>query len=437
MGLILSETKLQRWRLVNPTPARTGVEIVVQTASGRTDVVPGQRTAGESLFAPHSMQYEVDTSDQRTRIETAVKTREEAYAFQVVVDVVWRVVDAAEVVRRRLDDGSVAISTVVRDRLKELGRRFGIEQTVEFEHCLRDEFAGPRAQVGCLRIVLVTPDVTLDAPGTTQLAEVRAARGQTMIIQARHGNEVLRQRNSDEIAALARQHEMDRQRISREYEIENQEREEARQRREREYEMEKQEREDARQRREMEWKKRLAIEEAEFQAELEHRATRRKAELAAWEAQEQADLEILQKKRHAAIGREQSDYELVIRREDEKRQLKLERERTALFQQAIEDGDPAMLAVHLGMHPGDAKEFILAVAKDKTATAERNAALLSGMIDRKLIIPADLDGVTQELIRAVTGIAPPPDDRRPITATVQDGSAEKGDGTSKTGTADV
>jgi hypothetical protein len=437
MGLILSETKLQRWQLAKPTPARTGVDIVVQTATGRTELVRGQRTVGESLFAPHSMQYEVDTSDQNTRIETAVKTKEDAYAFQVVVDVVWRVVDAAEVVRRRLNDGSVAISTVVRDRLKELGRQFSIEQTVEFEHRLRDEFAGPRAQVGCLRILLVTPDVTLDAPGTTQLAEVRAAQGQTMIIQAKHGNEVLRQRNSDELAAIARQHEVDRQRISREYEIENQEREEARQRREREYEMEKQEREDARRRREQEWKKQLAIEEAEFQAELEHRAARRKAELAAWEAQERADLELQQKQRHAAIGREQSDYELTVRREDEKRDLQLERERTALFQQAIEHGDPAMLAVHLGMHPGDAKEFILAVAKDKTATAERNAALLSALIERKIIINADLDGISQELIRAVTGIAPPPNDRHPLTATVEDGSAKTDDGAGRTGTENV
>jgi hypothetical protein len=436
MGLILSGTKLQRWRLTTPTPARTGVEIVVQTATGRTEIVPGQRTVGEHMFAPHSMQYEVDTADQNTRIEAAVKSREEAYGFRVVVDVVWRVADAAEVVRRRLNDGSVVISTVVRDRLKELGRQFTIEQTVEFEHRLREEFAGPRAQVECLLIKLVTPDVTLDEAGTAQLSKVRAARGQTMIIQAEHGNEVLRQRNADEIAAIARQHEVDRQRISRQYEIENQEREEARQRREREYEMERQEREDARLRRELEWKKRLAIEEAEFQAELEHRAARRKAELAAWEAQEQAEREIQLKKRHAVLGREQSDYELTIRREDEKKQLELERERTALFQQAIEHGDPAMLAVHLGMHPGDAKEFILAVAKDKTATAERNAELLSALIDRKLIIPADLDGVTQELIRTVTGIAPPPDDRRPITASVDEGSAQE-KGASTTGTEHV
>jgi uncharacterized protein (DUF885 family) len=95
-----------------------------------------------------------------------------------------------------------------------------------------------------------------------------------------------------------------------------------------------------------------------------------------------------------------------------------------------------MLAVHLGMHPGDAKEFILAVAKDKTATAERNAELLSALIDRKLIIPADLDGVTQELIRTVTGIAPPPDDRRPITASVDEGSAQE-KGASTTGTEHV
>ena len=420
MGLILSETKLQRLRLTNPAPSRTGVAIVVQTASGRTEVVAGQRTAGESLFAPHSMQYEVNTADQHTRIELTVKTREDAYAFQVTVDVVWRVRDPVEVVRRRLDDGAATISTVVRDRLKALGRQFTIEQTVEFEKRLRDEFAGPRAGIGCLMIVLLTPDVTLDQAGTVQLAEVRAAEGQTMIIQAKHGNDVLRQRNADEIAAISRQHEVDRERIRREFEVESRQIEEAHLRRE------------------TEWKNRLAVEEAEFQAEMEHRAARRRAELAAWEAQEEADREILRMRRQATIAREQSDYELEIRREDERQQRELERERTTLFQQAIEHGDPAMVAVHLGMHPEDAKEFILAVANDKTATADRQAALLTGLIDRKLIQPADLEGVSEDLIRSVAGILPTPPDSRPkLTATVESWAATEDTDTGTTGSSDV
>ncbi|MBM2619477.1 hypothetical protein JIG36_28380 [Actinoplanes sp. LDG1-06] len=297
-GLILSETKLPRFRLGRVTSARTGVAIVVQTATGRTEVVPGQRTAGESLFGPHSTQYEVDTAEHHTTIEAAVKTRDDSYAFQVVVTVVWQVADPAEVVRRRLDDGAATISAAVRDRLKELGRRFSLEQTVDFEHYLRDEFAGPGAQVGCLRIVLVAPDVSLDGPGAAHLAEVRAAREQMRIIQFNHEIEVLRRKNADEIAGIAHRYEVERQRISRAYEIENQEREAARQQR--------------------------------------------------------------------------------------------ERDRTALFQQAIEHGDQAMLAVHLGAHPEDAADFIRAVAQDKSATAERHAALLSALIDRKLIIAADL-----------------------------------------------
>jgi hypothetical protein len=429
VGLILSETKLQRLRFGRPTPARTGVALVVQTAGGRTEVIPGQRTPGESLFAPHSMQYEVDTSDQRTRVEMPVKTKEEAYAFQVVVDVLWRVDDPAEVVRRRLDDGDAAISTVVRDRLKELGRQFGIEQTVAFEACLRDEFAGDRAQVGGLRIVLVTPDVTLDAAGATQVAEIRKAEGATTIIQAKHGSDVLLQQNADEIAAIARKHEIDRERIRREYEAESQEREEAARRSRLQFEEE-------RLRREAEFKRRLDIEEAEFQLEREHRAAQRRAELAAWEARSKLDRDLDEAKQKAEIGRVQSDYELTVQRENQRIQLELEDKRTELFQRAIERGDPAMVAVHLGMHPEDAKEFIMAVARDRTATADRQAALLSALIDRKLIISADLDGIGEELIRSVAGMTRSADDRLLLPSTVEE-QAPKNTDASTAGTGDV
>jgi hypothetical protein len=425
VGLILSETKLQRWRLSSPTPARTGVAIVVQTAAGRTEVLPGQRTAGESMFAPHSTQYEVDTSDQRTRIEMAVNTRNEPYAFQVSVDVAWRVEDAAEVVRRRLNDGSATIGAVVRDRIKELGRRFTIEQTVDFENHLRDEFAGQRSQVGCLRIVLVTPDVTLDPAGAAHLAALRAAEGQTMIIQAEHGNEVLRQRNADEIAAIARQHEMDRERITREYEIETKDREE----RDRQHRLRF---EEERAQREAEYKRRLDAEEAEFQAELQHRNARRQAELADWEARSKMTRELEEAKRRDELHREQNDYDVALRREDQRLEIERAEQRIALFQRAIAHGDPEMVAVHLGMHPEDSKEFIMAVAQDKTATAERQAALLSALIERKLIIPADLEGVTDSLVRAVAGIAPAPEeDRLPLTATVEAEPAEQKTGTNQ------
>ncbi|GAA3451409.1 hypothetical protein [Dactylosporangium matsuzakiense] len=426
MGLILSETKLQRFRLGRPSPARTGVTIVVQTAGGQTTVMHGQRTAGEALFAPHSMQYEVDTSDQRSRIELAVKTREEAFAFQVVVDVVWRVEDAEEVVRRRMDDGAAVISTVVRDRLKELGRQFSVQQTVEFERRIRGEFADARSRVGCLRIVLVTPDVTLDAAGTAQLAEVRAAQGQTAVIQANHTNEVLRQRNADELAAIARQHEVERERISRQYETENQQRAEAARRDTLQFEEE-------RARREAEHRKRLEIEEANFQAELELKTAQRRAELAAWEADSNLERRLREAKEQAALDRERTDYEITNQRQADRERLELEERRTALFQRAIDHGDPDMLAVHLGMHPEDAKDFIMALAASKTATAERQAELLNAMIERKLIIPADVEDVGPDLLRAVAGMPlprfPEADTRSPLSATAEDARA--------TGTGDV
>ena len=370
MGLILSKTPLQRFRFGTQTPARAGVQVVVETTGGRFEAITGQRTVGERMFAPHSMQYEIDMTVKVTPVDMPVKTRDEKYSFHVNMEIRWYVHNAAEVARLGLDDGPHLITAVVRDNIKELGRCFGIDQTLDFEQSIRQSLTDPNVRVvsNCLWIASVSPEVSLDNAGRTQLARIRDVEGRTAVLDAQHVHDTTQQRYDDEVAKMKAAQEIERIKLKRQFDLEAKRLEEEF---EREQQVQREQREEAARRQEMEWK-----------ADFERR-----------EAQWKADFE-----------RREREQQIVWQREDERRQDERERDRTNLFLDAIQRGDAAVLALHFGRHPDDTKEIVHMIINNKAIAEERQAKILADMIDKNLIIGADLDGVSQDLIRVVAGM---------------------------------
>ncbi|GAA2392355.1 hypothetical protein [Dactylosporangium salmoneum] len=359
MGLILSKVPLHRFRFGTSTPARAGVQLVVETAGGRFEAITGQRTVGERMFAPHSVQYEIDMTAKVTPIDMPVKTRDEKYDFHVRLEIRWQVSDAAEVARVGLDDGSSLVSAVVRDRLKELGRRFGIDQTLAFEQSIRQSLTEPgvRAVKSCLWIESVSPEVSLDEAGRTQLANIRDVEGKTAVLNAQHVHDTTQQRHQDEIARMRASQEIERDKLKQQFDLEAKRLEEEF---EREQQVRREQHAEAVRRSEMEWK--------------------------------------------AAFDRREREQQIAWQREEEQRQDEREAARTKRFLDAMERGDAAVLALHLGRHPDDTKEIVQMIVNNKAIAEERQAKILADMIDKNLIIGADLEGVSQDLIRVVAGM---------------------------------
>src|SRR6185437_16533428 len=105
----------------------------------------------------------------------------------------------------------------------------------------------------------------------------------------------------------------------------------------------REQREETTRRREMEWKADFERREAEWKAEFERR-----------ERQQQ----------------------IIWQREEEQRQDERERDRTTLFMDAIQRGDAAVLALHLGRHPDDTKEIVQMIVTNETIAKERRAKIL-------------------------------------------------------------
>lgn len=399
--LILSETPLKRFQIKPPTPARAGVRIVVQTTKGETKTVPGQRTWGEGMFASDAMEYEIDVAQHDSAIDLAVKTKDEAYSFQIGLRLRWHVERADVVARRRLNDGVEAISAELHDRLTELGRQFSVEQTVEFERQIRTELTRAGLLIeGCLRIDRVTPQVALDEPGKVHLAKLRDLHSETTVMQTAHLKNVLEQEQAGEIARLQQDHELERKAQQHEHEM-------SVRRAEADFE-------EAMERRRKERQAAFEQDDQLFQRQMEERSKSFAAQLRALEEERQLEIE---KKR--ALW--QSDLKEL----GQSREFERAKERSRLFVQAWESGSAAVLATHLGNNPEDAKEFIKMIVDQQAAGEERKAEILKEMIEKNLIIEADLEGVSQDLIRAVAGMMSRPDDglfslRKPPTVTVED-----------------
>ncbi|GAA1740345.1 hypothetical protein [Luedemannella helvata] len=370
MGLILSKTPLQRFTFGSRIPTHAGVQVVVETSGGRFEAITGQRTVGERMFAPHTTQYEIDMTTKITPVDMPVKTHDEKYSFQLHLEIRWQVRNAAEVARLGLDDGAGLIVAVVRDRIKELGRQFRIDQTLDFEQCIRQVLTRQDARDvrNCLWIESVSPEVSLDGAGRAQLEKIRDVEGRTEVLNAQHRHDTTQQRYDDELAQMKAAQELERTRLKNQFEREAKRLEEEFERRQ---QIEREEREERRRREEQSWQARFDQQQAEWKAEFEWR----------------------ERERQLAMEREQAQLEDAR-----------ERERTTLFMDAIQRGDAAVLALHLGRHPDDTKEIVQMIINNKALAEERQAKILADMIEKNLIIGADLEGVSQDLIRVVAGM---------------------------------
>src|SRR6266511_2967858 len=148
----------------------------------------------------------------------------------------------------------------------------------------------------------------------------------------------------------------------------------------------------------------LALQKQEHEQELSRRQAKAEIKLEARRKLHEGDLDAQQRRHDLEIKRLEQELELTRRRQEQQLEIAAERERTSIFLTAMERGDAAVLATHLGRHPDDAKEIVRMIIKHKATSEERQAKLLAEMFDKGVIIGADLEGVSAELVRTVMGL---------------------------------
>jgi len=93
-------------------------------------------------------------------------------------------------------------------------------------------------------------------------------------------------------------------------------------------------------------------------------------------------------------------HELEVERLRSQFEVERERERVKTFQEAIDSGNEALLALHLARNPDEAGRVLNMIMENKALTDKARIELLAKMIDEGHIQDVDMEGVRVELVQS-------------------------------------
>jgi len=179
--------------------ARTGL-VLVTPRNGPRPVGPSGRPARVEILRSGGTLYEVDLGLHHTTVELELPSHDELFPFIASVEIEWRVLDAAVVVRDNIQDVREALTPALRRRLRDVTRRFPTSAlgAAEAAACTELEGWDPGTTYGLRTSVLLR--LAVDAQSVEHASERRRMHHQTEIEHLQH-----------ELKSLADEHERERQ----------------------------------------------------------------------------------------------------------------------------------------------------------------------------------------------------------------------------------
>jgi hypothetical protein len=129
---VVGERHVRRFELLyRRLPVGAHVARVFVTRAGRCLTYPpdGQPTTGELVWNGVRAVYEVDLGEHVSEVREELPSRGDSISFRATIDLVWRVVDPARVVRAGLADVRTAVSPPMLAKLRAVTRRFDVRES--------------------------------------------------------------------------------------------------------------------------------------------------------------------------------------------------------------------------------------------------------------------------------------------------------------------
>lgn len=181
---LLGVEELEGWfpRIPRDQP---GVALVLQRDNQRPEVVWPMGTGSPDPAPPFRGRvrqvYRVDVADHPVRLTFDLPSKGDAHRFEAALHFTCVVRRPEEVVLRSIRDAGAALRPVLEDAMRQVSRRYQIEDSAAAEHAVRAELLRREEDAGfhpafALRQVSVSVD--LDSTARWQAEEVRKARHQ-------------------------------------------------------------------------------------------------------------------------------------------------------------------------------------------------------------------------------------------------------------------
>jgi ribosomal protein L12E/L44/L45/RPP1/RPP2 len=208
---VVRKVRVSRSALRKNNPASSGHSAVVYVLKdGEYRLGSGRLTMGELWLATPLEMYLVDITPQEEIYSRQLPSKEEAFMFTASVRVSWQVTDPVAAVRAGEVEPRETIGRHMEERLREVSRQFGVEQSADAErriaHEYRDRVVSISAGVqitGCSAVLDLDEATREHMASRTQLARESETELNT------HELQVLRAAHAQELEKLAEKHELE------------------------------------------------------------------------------------------------------------------------------------------------------------------------------------------------------------------------------------
>lgn len=194
--------------------ARPGVRVVYTNKEGVV-IRPEDRPSlwFRRLTGLGWTRHYVDTGDHRRTVDLRgrqLPARGEAMFFEATLDIGFRVADAAEVVRRNITIGDVAIVNHIIAQIRPVIRQFEIEESLLAEDTVNSKLGAGFSLPEGVRVYHLSVRLTPDAAACEHLAKLREDERARELNAGRHRDAVSRTDRENEIKQRQHAAELDR-----------------------------------------------------------------------------------------------------------------------------------------------------------------------------------------------------------------------------------
>lgn len=192
------------WRN-GPVPPKPHCALVFATATGELVSYGGRgMTRAEYRKAHNWTRYEVDTGMRSSRMQlasTPLPARDDAYHFDALIDVTFRVTDPVAVVRDHVMDGLAVVSAAIAEWLRPLTRNFAITEAAAAEREINTRFRQVTLPEG-ITVTRCVAHLSLDDDATAYVRQLVDAGRRKQVGRAQHDVRLQEAQYDEELAGM-------------------------------------------------------------------------------------------------------------------------------------------------------------------------------------------------------------------------------------------
>jgi hypothetical protein len=207
---VVRRIEVSRTALRRNNPATSGHSVVVYlTKAGAYEIGSGRLSMGELWLSTPQKMFLVDVAPHQEKFLLELPAEGDAFCFSADVRVTWRVRDVVAAVKDDRDPRAL-VRDFVEERLREVTRKFDVEQSADAEQRVRQEYQDRTVTVtDAIELSACTAVLSLNEEIREHIAGRRRTIHQVEAAENNHSVTMVTEKFAREIEALKQKHDLE------------------------------------------------------------------------------------------------------------------------------------------------------------------------------------------------------------------------------------